>query len=688
MADDTLVSPSGLDTSQKTAPSLSLAETFTFIRLLVCLKNDIVLVQPSRVHDERAPLVLPPSIICFISDVLKIDEQWVEGFWAELKDEVWGWPDVVPTKEEEEMFRQHGWKRGLTSLVLYPPSHYCDNPSCGRQSPLKKATSRQVVVYTLGRGVLPAYEIKLYCPDCLTAYFPDFSVFQGLREYYSLDQIAEYIQIGAHQFAEKRLIVLWITMMLVAWVSGTNCSRIYELAMSQGNEELFESGGWQFGCILTTNHIWDAFTLYTLLDYHLRKGSRLKLPHTGLQKDRMTAAMETRNVEVVRYGFEETLGHGCDLCTRKWINKDGVEEEVQVVVTDGLAIGHVRCQKAHCITPLASNRDRFCPTHANMADECAVVGCTKPVRAGHKTCEDAEHIKMETLHFERGSAAFTLRERLHRHRKAHPGDIHNTDDEDDGELHDGEPLPDLHEDDEWFESRPGDGEIMLRRQADPGTVGVLETVSPTGELVACESQKSSSGNRKHRALFGRSHTHNEQTLVLPCSLFTNRATFYNAEAVSNVLDFVQKACSVPGARKPHHLIYDTNCDAAQQVGANEDWSWFDDIGMFVDVFHFKNKHGIQHDFCQEHCNPADCAQLMTDEKTWYFNTSVAEQTNVWLGGYLAIVREMLPVKYNFFLNEMIRLHNHLTLAKLEGGDHNIRTLPARGPLPIYQRRRV
>jgi hypothetical protein len=94
-------------------------------------------------------------------------------------------------------------------------------------------------------------------------------------------------------------------------------------------------------------------------------------------------------------------------------------------------------------------------------------------------------------------------------------------------------------------------------------------------------------------------------------------------------------------------------------------TYFSDIGMCVDVWHFLNKHKATHQFCQEHCNPADYPELMTDDGHWYFNTSVAEQTNVWMGGYHTICREMLPVKYNFFLDEMIQLRNEMVVAKLE-----------------------
>jgi hypothetical protein len=58
-----------------------------------------------------------------------------------------------------------------------------------------------------------------------------------------------------------------------------------------------------------------------------------------------------------------------------------------------------------------------------------------------------------------------------------------------------------------------------------------------------------------------------------------------------------------------------------------------------------------------------------DGKTWFFNTSAAEQTNVWFGGYHSMCREMTAVKFNFFLDEMIRLRNQLTVAKLEAQGH-------------------
>lgn len=92
---------------------------------------------------------------------------------------------------------------------------------------------------------------------------------------------------------------------------------------------------------------------------------------------------------------------------------------------------------------------------------------------------------------------------------------------------------------------------------------------------------------------------------------------------------------------------------------------FKDTGFPVDVFHFKCKHKETDTFCQEHCNPASFPDLL-DEKNnkWYFNTSICEQTNVWFGGYQAIVRDMEVTRYNFYLDEMIKRHNRHIVEEL------------------------
>ncbi|KAF7334149.1 hypothetical protein MVEN_02321000 [Mycena venus] len=147
----------------------------------------------------------------------------------------------------------------------------------------------------------------------------------GMRMYYG--DKPNYIQIGEHQFAERKLIGLWVSLMLLAWVSATNCARTYDMALSGQQERDFAAGGWQFGCVLTPDMVWDAFIILTLLDYNNCKDTCLHVPHTGEQKDRFKDAMRARNREVIEEGQDE-ISHCCDKCMRVWQRPDGSEYDV------------------------------------------------------------------------------------------------------------------------------------------------------------------------------------------------------------------------------------------------------------------------------------------------------------------------------------------------------------------------
>ncbi|KAJ6565624.1 hypothetical protein DFH09DRAFT_1081776 [Mycena vulgaris] len=67
--------------------------------------------------------------------------------------------------------------------------------------------------------------------------------------------------------------------------------------------------------------------------------------------------------------------------------------------------------------------------------------------------------------------------------------------------------------------------------------------------------------------------------------------------------------------------------------------------------------------CQRYCNPAAFPEMIGPDGKWRFNTSICELTNVWFGGYIAIVREVEVT--NFFLEEMIKRRNRYLVAELE-----------------------
>lgn len=92
-------------------------------------------------------------------------------------------------------------------------------------------------------------------------------------------------------------------------------------------------------------------------------------------------------------------------------------------------------------------------------------------------------------------------------------------------------------------------------------------------------------------------------------------------------------------------------------------TYFDACALRVDVFHMKTKHKESDDKCNRLCNPALFKDLIVDNK-WRFNSSAAEITNAWFGGFQSMVREMQVDRYNFFLDEMIKRRNRMTVHEL------------------------
>ena len=124
---------------------------------------------------------------------------------------------------------------------------------------------------------------------------------------------------------------------------------------------------------------------------------------------------------------------------------------------------------------------------------------------------------------------------------------------------------------------------------------------------------------------------------------------------------------IPGSM-PCIICYDNNCGLYKwcESREHEGETLHKTVGLPVDVFHWTCKHKKTDIECSLHCNPHQFKDLLgEDGKSWFFNTSIAEQTNVWFGGYHAIVREMGAVKYDFFLDEMILRKNEITRAKLD-----------------------
>jgi len=143
---------------------------------------------------------------------------------------------------------------------------------------------------------------------CRIDYHHNFFVKDKQRVYY--DAMPDIIQAGEHQFVERKVIEQWIHQMLVAWTSATNCARLYSMSFSQ---EKFSDKSWPFGCTLTSDHVWDAVIILSLLQDCARRQETLVVPNTGLQKDRHVGAIRARNQRMRLYGQPE-LRHFCHKC--------------------------------------------------------------------------------------------------------------------------------------------------------------------------------------------------------------------------------------------------------------------------------------------------------------------------------------------------------------------------------------
>ena len=118
---------------------------------------------------------------------------------------------------------------------------------------------------------------------CKVNYHHNFGVRNDQRIYYD-NGIPDIIQIGEHQFVECDVVKLWITSMVVSWTSATDCTHLYNAALSKSRQP---PHGWHFGFTLDSNHVWNGFIIYCLLEDLSARKQTLVVPHKVAEdKDR------------------------------------------------------------------------------------------------------------------------------------------------------------------------------------------------------------------------------------------------------------------------------------------------------------------------------------------------------------------------------------------------------------------
>ncbi|EDR02633.1 uncharacterized protein LACBIDRAFT_332257 [Laccaria bicolor S238N-H82] len=284
---------------------------------------------------------------------------------------------------------------------LYPPTRVCIDPRCATESStsyrsreLTDVISYNVTIFMKDLGPVPGWAFSARCPCCGARYYPNYLVegrhHQSRRTYYT--EVPAFIQVSMHYYVDTRLAEMFTNMMVCAWVSATNSSRIYNLSFSGMEEHIGDK--WPWNLKLTCDHVWDAFFIYALLLDANERNVPLNLDHNAPDNaQRLRAALDARN-----------------------------ELALRAAVSDGITIGHPCCAHHDCKNPLPTQRSKFCVEHASLSSLCAVTTCSRSVELNFQTCSLPEHRKLENVGLEQYTALFQLRRRLDKLKTTHVED--------------------------------------------------------------------------------------------------------------------------------------------------------------------------------------------------------------------------------------------------------------------------
>ncbi|TBU37062.1 hypothetical protein BD309DRAFT_1005086 [Dichomitus squalens] len=594
-----------------------------FVNLFAAIKPSLLWYQSLDRHAPPLPTMGPPTMLSnnlqeFFAAALGIPRDHFPRSWSALGE--WLWYSCPPCPELSgevlEAFRLHGAHRKIAAFNLYPPHRTCIHPACNYVTGSLAGTPRilglprsvSAVYFTREHGPIPAMSHSLKCDHCNSRYYSNYftDAVTQTRTYYR--GIPAAILLTPHVIIETSLCYRFTWSTVCAWVSFTNNARIYNLEHSDARERFPEA----FRSIqpdLSPSLLSDLFFLFALLRDRDEEGLCLVHSSHGEQSDRLDALLQDRTLRWAGPG-RENWDHVCNKCR---LQKDvsGSRHAIRAVVVDGITIGRPCCNVHDCQNPLPTQRSRFCETHRDLKMICAVVGCNQHASPNKQTCPEPSHRALEDPNGR--SALFILRRRLER--------------------------------------------LQTSSLEDEGT-GVSEELTEYDENGECPS-KSEEGNTKPRARFGRRQTHNEQLVVATCGVILGRATMFGSEGIDGVMQFLKNMFPL---LLPQVIFFDNACSLKKHVIALKE-KHFDNCIMPVDAFHAKTKHKESDNFCNQHCNAAQWPELFNGDK-WIFNSSAAEMTNAWLGGFQAMVREMRAAHYDFFLDEVIKWRNRLTIEEL------------------------
>lgn len=609
-------------------------------------------------HRAGPSLRLTPnqfSVVPFLEESLSVQ------FPSDLLNDLWRitFPVLRMCRiDTTSLIRDFGLQPNLTTKLperfLRTPLSHCLVCSKDNPRPLHIHSHLNGYLHDID-GVHPVQTIIHSCsnPECDTMYRPSYYTRDGCRYYYTkeMGRNVDYLHINTHYYMTRRMAYMFRVLQMLAHVSHFNLVNWYNMIFVDETPAALFTPNQLFTPSMSEEECRNGLMLHSLIKHADRRGTTLVVSSSGTDKIRFESAIETHLQQLLIEGTKYR-DHYCSTCVR--LLPDGVDpvtgesfyKSIRAVVTDGLTIGHWRCSattdqlveiarssgrplpEGPCTNKLNNVNDRFCPEHfAILGGRCRAQPCPHLAAAHCETCEDPEHIKQWADFKERVKGNFSLTAILNR-----PGlNLHP------------DPTPHL-------DAETGNFQDLESLQQADESQQAHEAAHDGGESAAAG-----------KYVLSRSRTHNDQIIVAPCGITLARKTFYHAESVSAVREFLEE--TFPRGM-PEVVFYDNACRLTEHIyTAHSDPSRFEGTVIPVDPFHHRS-HAETDQFCKMFTDPKLFPDIQENGQ-WIFNASAAELTNIWYGGFASMCRNMSSLVYNFFLEEMVYLRNKWLTKKLE-----------------------
>ncbi|EDR03022.1 uncharacterized protein LACBIDRAFT_331992 [Laccaria bicolor S238N-H82] len=627
----------------------------------------------SQMQDKRAPpTTLPPKIVkVFMGAMDQEDSSAIEALWSTFRYSIWGvlsaisvwksglvtgkrppqktavcglfavWSGLltsgekadrlrlraIEAKEEDiTIYNKFSLTLGTLYRNLYPPVRSCQDAFCVNRREvdsdiltLGEPVTHQATLFTLTSGALPIYTTSLYCRKCKRRYHHNYIVHNSsnTRTYYG--DVPDVIQVAQHFFIESSLLEFFANTKVFGWLSSSNCARIYNTSLRVPHAHILNN------------------KLAFQSNYH-----RYEKANVDWQ-----TSLSLQDVDVLNGFFLYSLL--LEKAERRTIlqlphNESSQKDRLAPALQERnhLIEGIGQEQYPHacnlCFIVFKDKSGKLMKMQAAVCDGdtighpcCAVHDC-KDTLVNHRNCFCAQH---NHLNFQCAVVDCVTASEVSFKTCTDPE--HRVLEE------------------AYFRR----GKAIFQLRAKLKKAGAIPVNSILLDLDTGEGD--------------------DELIMRPCGIILSRVTFFGSEAISAVNTFVKATFPTPEST-PKYFIFDNNCKlvAHQRVIGDKH---FKDTAMPVDVFHFNTKHKESDLHCQTHCNPAAFPELIDANNKWKFNTSICEQTNVWLGGYQAILRDMEVTRFNFYLDEMIKHRNRYTISQLHSKGHHPWHVPVKAWFP-------